>query len=94
MATTGLASMIRPMSTDFAHLSNKATKLPLILGRMCPLQWALISNSINFSSHRNLATLSEAEIDYEIQRLDEAFIKILGVRPKFLRPPYGGIDER
>ncbi|KAG8766285.1 Carbohydrate esterase 4 protein, partial [Serendipita sp. 397] len=45
-------------------------------------------------SHRNLATLSEAEIDYEIQRLDEAFIKILGVRPKFLRPPYGGIDER
>ncbi|PVG02513.1 glycoside hydrolase/deacetylase [Serendipita vermifera] len=45
-------------------------------------------------SHAHLSQLSEAQIDYEIQRLDEAFVKILGVRPKFLRPPYGDIDER
>jgi len=36
-------------------------------------------------SHANLQSISFAQIDYEIQRLDEAFVKILGVRPKFLR---------
>ena len=36
-------------------------------------------------SHADLQTLSHDQIDYEIQRLDEAFVKILGVRPKFLR---------
>lgn len=29
--------------------------------------------------HADLTTLSHAEIDAEIQRLDEAFVKILGV---------------
>jgi len=36
-------------------------------------------------SHANLQSLSHDQIDYEIQRLDEAIVKILGVRPKFLR---------
>ncbi|CAG7850665.1 SubName: Full=Related to deacetylase {ECO:0000313/EMBL:CCA68305.1} [Serendipita indica DSM 11827] len=45
-------------------------------------------------SHAHLTQLSDAQIDYEIQRLDEAFVKIVGVIPKFLRPPYGDIDER
>ena len=36
-------------------------------------------------SHANLLTLSHDQIDYEIQRIDEAFVKILGVRPKFFR---------
>ncbi|PVG02512.1 glycoside hydrolase/deacetylase [Serendipita vermifera] len=37
-------------------------------------------------SRADLSQLSEADIDTEIQRLDVALIKILGVRPKFLRP--------
>lgn len=44
-------------------------------------------------SHADLTTLSHAQIDVEIQRLDEAFIKILGVRPRFIRPPYGSIND-
>jgi LysM repeat protein len=44
-------------------------------------------------SHADLTTLSHAQIDVEIQRLDEAFIKILGIRPRFLRPPYGSIND-
>lgn len=44
-------------------------------------------------SHAALDTLTHAQIDYEIQRLDEAFIKIIGVKPKFIRPPYGSLNE-
>lgn len=44
-------------------------------------------------SHAALDTLTHAQIDYEIQRLDEALVKIIGVKPKFLRPPYGSINE-
>jgi Polysaccharide deacetylase len=36
-------------------------------------------------SHSHLTQLNEAQIDREIQRLDEAFVKILGVKPKFFR---------
>lgn len=36
-------------------------------------------------SHAALDTLTHAQIDYEIQRLDEALVKIIGVKPKFLR---------
>ena len=44
-----------------------------------------ISSASHTWSHANLLSLSHDQIDYEIQRLDEAFVKILGVRPKFLR---------
>jgi len=44
-------------------------------------------------SHASLTSISYAQIDIEIQRLDEAFVKILGVRPKYLRPPYGDIND-
>ncbi len=36
-------------------------------------------------SHLDLTTLTNAQIDAEIQRLDEAFVKIIGVKPRFLR---------
>ena len=36
-------------------------------------------------SHADLTTLNETEIDVEILRLDEAFVKILGVKPKLFR---------
>ncbi|TIA88585.1 hypothetical protein E3P99_02527 [Wallemia hederae] len=44
-------------------------------------------------SHRNLAELSEAEIDEQVELVNEAIWKIVGVRPKFLRPPYGSAPE-
>ena len=36
-------------------------------------------------SHANLTTLNFTRIDEEIERLDEAFVKILGVKPKLFR---------
>ena len=51
-----------------------------------PTSYSLtISPASHTWSHADLQTLSDDQIDYEIQRLDEAFVKILGVRPKFLR---------
>lgn len=44
-------------------------------------------------SHADLQTLTYAQIDDEINRLNDAFIRILGVRPKVLRPPYGSINQ-
>jgi peptidoglycan/xylan/chitin deacetylase (PgdA/CDA1 family) len=36
-------------------------------------------------SHASLIKLNDTQIDAEIQRLDEAFVKILGVKPKHFR---------
>ena len=36
-------------------------------------------------SYETIPPSTEAEIDEGILRLDEAFVKILGVKPKFLR---------
>ncbi|KIM31645.1 carbohydrate esterase family 4 protein [Serendipita vermifera MAFF 305830] len=44
-------------------------------------------------SHASLTELNDTQIDYEIKRLDEALIKILGIRPRFFRPPYGNFNQ-
>lgn len=44
-------------------------------------------------SHLDLQTLSSDEIDEQINRLNDAFVRILGVKPKILRPPYGSIND-
>ncbi|PVF93364.1 glycoside hydrolase/deacetylase, partial [Serendipita vermifera] len=41
----------------------------------------------------HVTTLTYEEIDTEIGRLNEAFVRILGVKPKFYRPPYGAIND-
>ncbi|KAF5371199.1 hypothetical protein D9758_004098 [Tetrapyrgos nigripes] len=44
-------------------------------------------------SHPFMDQLTNDQIDVEIMRLDQAFIKILGVKPNILRPPYGAITN-
>ncbi|TFK18221.1 carbohydrate deacetylase [Coprinopsis marcescibilis] len=41
-------------------------------------------------SHANLSGANSGTINTEITRLETALKKILGIRPKWLRPPYGG----
>ncbi|KAF9327702.1 Carbohydrate esterase 4 protein [Linnemannia elongata] len=45
-------------------------------------------------SHRDLETLSEREIRQEMYKIEDAFRDILGVVPKYMRPPYGEHSER
>lgn len=44
-------------------------------------------------SHADFSSLSNAQIDVEIQRTDEAIVKILGVKPKIFRAPTGSIPS-
>ncbi|KAF9126320.1 Carbohydrate esterase 4 protein [Mortierella sp. 14UC] len=45
-------------------------------------------------SHRDLETLSEREIRQEMYKIEDAFRDILGVVPKYMRPPYGEHSDR
>ncbi|KAF7319735.1 hypothetical protein MKEN_00755700 [Mycena kentingensis (nom. inval.)] len=43
-------------------------------------------------SHPDLATLSTAQIHDNFYRIDEALSRILGIRPAFMRPPFGSYN--
>ncbi|KAF9995715.1 Carbohydrate esterase 4 protein, partial [Entomortierella chlamydospora] len=45
-------------------------------------------------SHRDLESLSDKDIREEMTRIEQAFRQILGVVPRYMRPPYGGVGER
>jgi len=44
-------------------------------------------------SHKDLATLTWDQVHDEMWRLEEALIRILGVYPAFMRPPYGSYND-
>ncbi|KAF9160720.1 hypothetical protein DFQ26_005243, partial [Actinomortierella ambigua] len=43
--------------------------------------------------HKNLALLSESEVIAEMTQLDDAFKSIIGVRPTYMRPPFGSFTN-
>nr|ODN92440.1 deacetylase [Cryptococcus depauperatus CBS 7841] len=43
--------------------------------------------------HPDLTKLSESDIHSELSKLEEAFIRILGLKPLYFRPPYGSIND-
>ncbi|KAG0230719.1 chitin deacetylase [Actinomortierella wolfii] len=45
-------------------------------------------------SHEDLNTLNNTGIAYQMSTLDNQIKNIIGVRPLFMRPPYGNADER
>ena len=45
-------------------------------------------------THRNLKTLSDAQVRTEMNRTRSAIIKATGVQPRTMRPPYGALYER
>ncbi|KAJ3027879.1 UNVERIFIED_CONTAM: chitin deacetylase [Siphonaria sp. JEL0065] len=49
---------------------------------------------IHTYSHRNLPTLSDDEIISELVYGAKAIVDVLGVYPRFFRPPYGAVDDR
>ncbi|KAF7337405.1 hypothetical protein MSAN_02266900 [Mycena sanguinolenta] len=44
-------------------------------------------------SHAHLTELSTAQIEDGMYRMEEAFSRILGIKPAFMRPPYGDTDS-
>lgn len=45
-------------------------------------------------AHPDLTTLSDNEIRYQMTKLEEALKKIIGVVPRYMRPPYGAYNDR
>lgn len=44
-------------------------------------------------SHADLARLNYNQINEELAKVEEAMIKILGVRPTYMRPPFGSYND-
>ncbi|KAF9449454.1 carbohydrate esterase family 4 protein [Macrolepiota fuliginosa MF-IS2] len=44
-------------------------------------------------AHKDLATLTKEGINDEMQRVDDALMKIAGIRPAFMRPPFGSSND-
>lgn len=44
-------------------------------------------------SHPDLTTLNADQINSEMQRIDQALQRLLGVTPAFIRPPYGNYND-
>lgn len=45
------------------------------------------------ATHADLNTLSHKDIDFQIQKVEDALYKILGVVPACIRPPYGNANQ-
>ncbi|WWC88290.1 uncharacterized protein L201_003198 [Kwoniella dendrophila CBS 6074] len=45
-------------------------------------------------SHPDLTKLSEDQIHQELEKVENAFIKILGLKPLYFRPPYGSYNDQ
>jgi len=44
-------------------------------------------------AHKDLTTLSSKEIHSEMGRVEGALERIIGVKPAFMRPPYGSYND-
>ncbi|TIB61063.1 hypothetical protein E3P78_02917 [Wallemia ichthyophaga] len=59
---------------------------------------ALHENGHQIASHTwghvHLPQLTNEQIDQQVQLVEDALWKIIGVVPKFIRPPYGEVDDR
>ncbi|WVQ84253.1 hypothetical protein IAT38_006405 [Cryptococcus sp. DSM 104549] len=45
-------------------------------------------------SHADITKLSESELNEELGKVEDAFVRILGVKPIYFRPPYGNINDQ
>ena len=45
-------------------------------------------------THRLMTQLSDSEVRSEMQRCEDAIGRAAGVRPRTMRPPYGGLSQR
>ncbi|GAA5796994.1 hypothetical protein EDC94DRAFT_594605 [Helicostylum pulchrum] len=45
-------------------------------------------------SHPHLMSLTNEEIIYEVKATEDAIEKVIGVKPRYIRPPFGEADDR
>jgi peptidoglycan-N-acetylglucosamine deacetylase len=96
-----------PHATNTAKLLDMAAKRRIkltffVLGQCVQENPAVLQREVaegheigNHSwSHPNLAKLSDEAVRSQLRRTDDLIVKIAGVKPKLMRPPYGELTRR
>ena len=78
------------VKATFYVLGNRAEVYPEIVRRAYEEGHEIGNHSY---SHKQLNTLSDSELDYQIETTNEIIEKITGQVPKTIRPPFGEIDK-
>jgi len=79
------------LKATFCMLGGQAVQMPDIVRRVYNEGHEICSHSW---SHPHLMSLSDNDIIAEIVQTARTLESIIGVRPKYFRPPYGEFDER
>jgi peptidoglycan/xylan/chitin deacetylase (PgdA/CDA1 family) len=79
------------VKVTFCVLGAHAKQYPEIVKRAYESGHQIASHTY---SHAHLMSLSNEQIVYEVRATEEAIEAATGVRPRYLRPPFGEADDR
>ncbi|KAI9025268.1 hypothetical protein CLU79DRAFT_82270 [Phycomyces nitens] len=79
------------IKATFCVMGSNVKKYPEVLQRIYDSGHQIASHTY---SHPHLMSLTNEEIIYEIKATEEAIEEAIGIRPRYLRPPYGEADDR
>ncbi|KAI9279835.1 hypothetical protein BY458DRAFT_553616 [Sporodiniella umbellata] len=79
------------VKATFCVMGAHAKKYPDVIKRAYEAGHQIASHTY---SHAHLMSLSNEDIVYEIRATEDAIEKAIGVKPKYIRPPYGEADQR
>ncbi len=81
----------RNIKCTFFVIGKSAAQYPAIMRRIVAEGHEVANHTW---SHPSLTSKSDAQIRTELQKSEEAILRITGVRPRLLRPPYGATNRR
>ncbi|KAJ6538000.1 hypothetical protein B0H19DRAFT_1382604 [Mycena capillaripes] len=104
MQDDGLYIYLRNISDQFTAAGAKATFFMngnnwdciYNADRISDVKYAYAAGHVIGShtwAHSDLTTFSSAQIEDGMYRMEEAFSRILGIKPAFMRPPYGNYNS-
>ncbi|KAG0166567.1 chitin deacetylase [Apophysomyces sp. BC1034] len=79
------------IKATFCVMGDHVKKFPGVLKRAFESGHQIASHTY---SHPHLMSLSNEEIIYEVKATEEAIKDAIGIKPKYLRPPFGEADDR
>jgi peptidoglycan/xylan/chitin deacetylase (PgdA/CDA1 family) len=81
---------LHDVRATFFLLGSQVEKFPAVARRIAEAGHDLANHS---HSHRSFRSLFPSEITRELERTDAAIAAATGLRPRFVRPPYGRFPE-
>lgn len=79
------------VKATFCVMGSHVKKFPEVIKRAYESGHQIASHTY---SHPHLMSLSNEDIVYEVRATEEAIEDVIGVKPKYIRPPYGEADKR